>query len=186
MFFCNINIFVNVNRLNSVFNMLNAVTTSLKNKLFRYALQIVQNRMEAEDVVQEVLVKVWKKEKDLKGIENFEAWCMTVTRNLALDKLRKVKRTLEPVENHIQIVDNALDPYQRTRQKEIYNIIKETMKLLSDDQKQVIHLRDIEGYAYKEIAEITGFSVDKIKVYLHRARLNLRKALTKYKHELEG
>ena len=79
--------------------------------------------MEAEDVVQEVLVKVWKKEKDLKGIENFEAWCMTVTRNLALDKLRKVKRTLEPVENHIQIQDNALDPYQRTRQKEIYNII---------------------------------------------------------------
>ena len=166
--------------------MLNAVTIPLKNKLFRYAQRIVQNPMEAEDVVQEVLVKIWKKEEELKGIENFEAWCMTVTRNLALDKLRKVKKTLEPVENHIQIKDDALNPYQKTRQKEIYYIIRETMDQLTDDQKQVIHLRDIEGYAYKEIAEITGFSVDKIKVYLHRARINLRKALMKYKHELEG
>jgi RNA polymerase sigma-70 factor (ECF subfamily) len=167
-------------------NMLNAVTIPLKNKLFRYAQRIVQNPMEAEDVVQEVLVKIWKKEEELKGIENFEAWCMTVTRNLALDKLRKVKKTLEPVENHIQIKDDALNPYQKTRQKEIYHIIRETMDQLTDDQKQVIHLRDIEGYAYKEIAEITGFSVDKIKVYLHRARINLRKVLMKYKHELEG
>lgn len=165
--------------------MLNAVTIPLKNKLFRYALRIVRNHMEAEDVVQEVLVKIWKKENELKGIENFEAWCMTVTRNLSLDKLRKVKRTIEPVENHIQIKDTALNPYQETRRKEVYNIIKETMEQLSDDQRQVIHLRDIEGYAYKEIAEITGFSVDKIKVYLHRARINLRKALTKYKHELD-
>lgn len=166
--------------------MLNAVTISLKNKLFRYALRIVQNQMEAEDVVQEVLVKIWKKEEELKDIENFEAWCMTVTRNLSLDKLRKVKKTLEPVENHIQIRDTSLDPYQKTRQKELLRIIRETMNKLSDDQKQVIHLRDIEGYTYKEIAAITEFSVDKIKVYLHRARINLRKALMKYKHELEG
>ena len=50
--------------------MLNAVTVPLKNKLYRYAMRIVQNQMEAEDVVQEVLVKIWKKEKELQGIEN--------------------------------------------------------------------------------------------------------------------
>lgn len=141
--------------------------------------------MEAEDVVQEVLVKIWKKNSELQGIENFEAWCMTVTRNLALDKLRKVKKTIEPVENHIQIVDKGLDPYQEARKKEVFAIIEKQMQSLSDDQRQVIHLRDIEGYTYKEIAEITGFSVDKIKVYLHRARINLRKALMKYKNELD-
>ena len=141
--------------------------------------------MEAEDVVQEVLVKIWKKSSELNGIENFEAWCMTVTRNLALDKLRKVKATLEPVENHIQIRDDALNPYQIARKNEVYSLIENTMKSLSEDQRQIIHLRDIEGYTYKEIAEITGFSVDKIKVYLHRARINLRKALMKYKNELE-
>jgi len=140
--------------------------------------------MEAEDVVQEVLVKIWKKEKELQGIENFEAWCMTVTRNLALDKLRKVKKKLEPVENHIQLKDTELNPYQETRRKELLKIIKDTMLTLSEDQRQVVHLRDIEGYTYKEIAEITGFSVDKTKVYLHRARINLRKSLMKYKHEL--
>ena len=166
--------------------MLNAVTKPLKNKLYRYALRIVRDQMEAEDVVQEVLVKIWKKGKELQGIENFEAWCMTVTRNLALDKLRKVKKTLEPVENHIQLKDTSLDPYQETRRKELYKIIEETMHKLSYDQRNVIHLRDIEGYTYKEIAEITDFKVDKIKVYLHRARINLRKALMKYKNELEG
>ncbi|MEE9373360.1 MAG: sigma-70 family RNA polymerase sigma factor [Saprospiraceae bacterium] len=166
--------------------MLDAISVQLKNKLFRYALRIVQNRMEAEDIVQEVMVKVWKKNDELKAIGNFEAWCMTVTRNLALDKLRKVKKTLEPVEHHIQIKDKELNPYQKTRQKEIYDIIQMTMNKLSDDQKQVIHLRDIEGYTYKEIAQITEFSIDKIKVYLHRARINLRKALMIYRHELEG
>ena len=165
--------------------MLSAVSIPLKNKLYRYAYKIVQNKMEAEDVVQEVLVKIWKKSSELNGIENFEAWCMTVTRNLALDKLRKVKATLEPVENHIQIRDDALNPYQIARKNEVYSLIENTMKSLSEDQRQIIHLRDIEGYTYKEIAEITGFSVDKIKVYLHRARINLRKALMKYKNELE-
>ena len=142
--------------------------------------------MEAEDVVQEVLVKIWKKEKELEHIENFEAWCMTVTKNLSLDKLRKVKKRVEPVENFHHITDDSLSPYQETRRKEVYRIIKETMLSLSADQSQVLHLRDVEGYTYKEIAEITGFSIDKIKVYLHRARINLRKALTKYRHELEG
>lgn len=166
--------------------MLDAVSTPLKNKLFRYALKIVRNKMEAEDVVQEVLIKIWKKQEELIVIENFEAWCMTVTKNLSLDKLRRVKKNTVPVENHHHITDNSLSPYQETRRKEVFRIIREAMEGLSDNQRQVLHLRDVEGYTYKEIAEITEFSVNKIKVYLHRARINLRKALTKYKHELDG
>ena len=100
--------------------------------------------------------------------------------------MRRIKKITEPIENYYNISDNSLSPYQEMRRKEVFAIIKETMQGLSDGQRQVVHLRDIEGYTYKEMAVITGFSVDKIKVYLHRARINLRKALMKYKNDLDG
>ena len=149
-----------------------------KNKLFRYALRIVGSEMEAEDVVQEVLIKVWKKKKELESIENKEAWCMTVTRNLALDKLRRRKMILDDVDNHRDISDHAMSPYRSLQSEDTMNIIRNAINQLPESQQQVIHLREVEGYTYQEIAEITGYSLDKVKVYLHRARIALRHKLT--------
>ena len=150
----------------------------IKNKLYRYALRIVGNEMVAEDVVQEVLIKVWKKKKDLEQIENKEAWCMTVTRNLALDKLRRKKMQVDDVDNHRYIADKNMSPYQSLQSDDTMRIIRQAINELPEAQKQVIHLREVEGYAYQEISDITGYSLDKVKVYLHRARIALRHKLT--------
>ncbi len=154
------------------------VVLPIKDKLFRYALRIVGNRMTAEDVVQEVLVKVWQKKIELEKIENKEAWCMTVTRNLALDKLRRKKVILDDVDNHRNISDSNMSPYRSLQSDDTMSIIKDAINQLPEAQQQVIHLRDIEGYSYQEIADITGYSNDKVKVYLHRARITLRHKLT--------
>jgi len=133
--------------------------------------------MAAEDVVQEVFIKIWKKREEVQEIENKEAWCMTVTRNLALDQLRKKKYHHESVEEHYSLKDSSMDPAQQIQSSDIMKQIRQAIDELPDDQKHVVHLRDVEGYKYKEIAEITGLTIEKVKVYLHRARIVLRKQL---------
>ena len=157
--------------------MLEAVLP-IKDKLYRYALRIVGNKMAAEDVIQEVLIKVWQKKEHLKKIENKEAWCMTVTRTLSLDMLRKKKVILDDVDDHRNISDSQMTPYRALQSDDTMQIIKDAINELPEAQQQVIHLRDVEGYTYQEIADITGFSNDKVKVYLHRARITLRHKLT--------
>lgn len=134
--------------------------------------------MTAEDVVQEVFIKVWQKKNDLAHIENKEAWCMTVTRNLALDKLRRRKVIHDDVDDHRDISDKGMSPYKTLQSNDTMEIIRDAINQLPEAQQQVIHLRDVEGYTYKEIAQITGYSNDKVKVYLHRARITLRHKLT--------
>ena len=104
---------------------------------------------------------------------------MTVTRNLALDKKRKVRARHDPVEMHYDLADKSVSAVEVMQQTEIMEVIHNAIRDLPQDQQQVIHLRDVEGYSYKEIAQITGFTLDKVKVYLHRGRLTLRQKLSK-------
>jgi len=136
----------------------------IKDKLYRYALRILGNPMAAEDVVQEVFIKIWKKREEVQEIENKEAWCMTVTRNLALDKLRKKKYHHESVEEHYSLKDSAMDPAELIQSNDIMKRIRQAIDRLPNDQRQVVHLRDVEGYKYKEIADITGLTIEKVQL----------------------
>jgi len=152
----------------------------IKDKLYRYALRIVKDEMGAEDVVQEVIIKLWKKKEQFAEIDNKEAWCMTLTRNLSIDKTRSKKggRT-ESIEDYHHVKDKTLDPYKETKSKDMMNRIMAMMETLPENQKSVLHLRDVEGYSYKEISEITTLSVDQVKVNLYRARKSMREKILK-------
>ena len=148
-----------------------------QDKLYRFALSIVGNTFEAEDIVQEVLIKIWKKKDTFLQLENKEAWCMTVTRNLAIDKTRSRKYKTEDISGHFSISDNSSTPAQLTEFNDTMRIIKGYIEQLPDSQKEVIHLRDIEGFTYNEISEITGMPLERVKVNLHRARKTLRERI---------
>lgn len=150
-----------------------------KNKLFRLALRIVGNVHEAEDVIQEVLVKVWKKKDQFLELDNKEAWCMTVTRNLCIDKIRTKKMRTSDITEHYDIKDKTLTPAEESVSNDRMGQILELINNLPEKQRTVIQLRDIEGYSYKEISEITTLKLDQVKVYLHRARITLRDQITK-------
>ena len=122
----------------------------IKDKLYRYSLQIVKDTMTAEDIVQEVLVKVWKKKGELSAIDNIEAWCMTVTRNLSLDKLRRKKKPMDRVEDHYDLADQDMTPYRSLQSEDTMSIIREAIEALPETQQQIVHLREIEGYTYQE------------------------------------
>jgi len=154
------------------------ILTPYKDKMYRYAYSIVNNRFEAEDIVQEALIKLWKGKEKFAQITNKEAWAITVVRNLAIDKVRaKKKKQTSDIDNYFHISDKAPSPDVKLEQSDAVKKVQEIMNTLPDTQKEIITLRDIEGYTYQEIADIMELKVDQVKVYLFRARKVLRDKL---------
>lgn len=150
-----------------------------KDKLYRFAKSMVGNSFDAEDIIQEVLVKIWKKKDQFVEIDNKEAWCMTVTRNLSIDKIRSKKnKGTSNIDDYYHISDSNATPAVALEQKDALNRVMAMLNELPDNQRSVMHLRDVEGYTYKEISDMTGLTVDQVKVNLHRARKTLRSRLT--------
>ena len=154
------------------------ILTPYKDKMFRYAFSIAGNRFEAEDIVQEAIIKIWKRMDKFTEIDNKEAWVITIVRNLAIDKVRaKKKKQTSDINDYFHISDNAPSPDLKLEQKDAVRKVSEIMATLPEAQREIITLRDIEGYTYQEIAEIMDLKVDQVKVYLFRARKVLREKL---------
>ncbi len=151
----------------------------IKNKLYRFALSMVKSEPEAQDIVQEVLIRVWNRRKDLGQLDNLEAWCMRITRNLSLDKLKSkhMSKTSGMEEGFDVSQNNEMTPYRSAEMKDTMKNITGLISSLPEKQKQVIHLRDIEGYSYKEISEVLEIDMNQVKVNLFRARKTLKENL---------
>lgn len=151
-----------------------------KNKLFRFALRFLGNEEEAKDIVQEVFVRVWNGRDKMSQVDNWEAWCMRITRNLSLDRIRLMKgRTTQSLEGSYDLQNNSMTPYESTEMGENMTKISQMIAALPEKQRQVIHLRDVEGYSYQEICEILDLDMNQVKVSLFRARNAVRERMTK-------
>jgi RNA polymerase sigma factor (sigma-70 family) len=151
-----------------------------KNKLFRFALKFLGNEEEAKDVVQEVFIRVWNGREQMEQVQNWEAWCMRITRNLSLDRIRSISRKqTQPIEETFDVHQEALTPHESTEMHESMQRIKQFISSLPEKQRQVIHLRDVEGYSYNEICEILELDLNQVKVNLFRARTAVREKLMK-------
>lgn len=151
-----------------------------KNKLFRFALRFLNNEEEAKDVVQEVFIRVWNGREQMTQVQNWEAWCMRITKNLSLDRIRSMTRKhTQPIEESYDIRNNELNPEETTEADESMQHISQLIAGLPEKQRQIIHLRDIEGYSYNEICEIMEIDLNQVKVNLFRARNAVREKLTK-------
>ncbi len=153
------------------------LTYNIKNKLYRFSLRITGNVMEAEDVVQEVFFKIWEKRDQMSDIQNPEAWCMTLAKNLSLDKLRSKHRNTTEIGEAVYLTDSNTTPYQTSEKADLIGRIKDLMGTLPEKQKMVMHLRDIEGMSYDEITEQLSMPLPQVKVYLHRARSFIREKI---------
>lgn len=160
--------------------MFETLVLPTKNKLFRFAFRLLGSSEEAKDVVQEVMIKVWNGREQMAEIQNMEAWCMRITKNLSLDRLRmKQRRATGPLEDGMEIHHEALSPHERTEIHENMDRINDMIMALPEKQRQVIHLRDVEGYSYNEICEILELDMNQVKVNLFRARNSVREKLIK-------
>ncbi|MBI3482700.1 MAG: sigma-70 family RNA polymerase sigma factor, partial [Bacteroidetes bacterium] len=108
------------------------------------------------------------------------AWCMRITKNLSLDKLRsRQRKSTGSIDVRFDMVHESLSPHEKTEIQESMKRIDELMAALPDKQRQVMHLRDIEGYSYNEICEVLELDMNQVKVNLFRARNSVREKLIK-------
>lgn len=142
--------------------------------MFRIAFRVVRNTEEAEDVVQDALVKIWNKWSTVSEADNVEAYCMTVTRNLAIDLVRKRKMQTSELENHYDLKSDNANPEKIAVVKDQLSRVRAFIDSLPENYRTVLELRDIDGYSYNEISDMTGYSLEKVKVYLFRARLKIK------------
>lgn len=154
----------------------------LKNILYRLALRITLNPAEAEDVVQETMMKVWARRDSWDTIDNIEAFCTTTCRNLSLDKTRRMGRSeasldavaIEPTDH-----DSASNPEELAVQRDRVKLIRQLIDRLPEKQRSVMQLRDVEGKSYKDIAVMLDISEEQVKVNIFRARQTIKQQFKK-------
>jgi RNA polymerase sigma-70 factor (ECF subfamily) len=149
-------------------------------KLFRLSYRFLSNIQEAEDIVQEVYLKLWSMRHKLDEINKVEAFATTVTKNLCLDKI-KARRTVS-LEGFISIGNNMIaneTPLEISESKENMNLVKLIIGSLPEQMKSIMIMRDMEGYSFEEIQDITGLTLNNIHVSLSRARKQVRDELIK-------
>ena len=146
----------------------------LKDKLFRLALRITLDRAEAEDVVQDTMIRVWNKRDEWQQFESVEAYCLIVAKNLAID--RSQKKDAQNVELSPEMAEEAdtSGPYDRLVNNERMKIIHRLIDELPEKQRLIMQLRDIEGESYKDIATVLQLTEEQVKVNLFRARQKVK------------
>mgnify|MGYP000106109267 CR=1 FL=1 len=136
--------------------------------VYRFILKNIKDEEKAKDIVQDTFVKMWTKISDIE-FEKSRSYLFTAAYHTMIDTIRKDNKTNRIEDAHTQNLktDNS------------YNDLKEIIDMAVDElpeiQKNVILLRDYEGYSYEEIGQITGLNESQVKVYIYRARLFLKK-----------
>ncbi|MBO7128884.1 MAG: sigma-70 family RNA polymerase sigma factor [Prevotella sp.] len=148
----------------------------LKNELFRLALRITLNRVEAEDVVQETMIKVWNRRDHWDELESIEAFCLTICRNIAIDKTRKAENQNQSLADEHDAPDHSYssNPEEQAMQQDRVRLVRRLIDNLPEKQRSVMQLRDIEGKSYKEIAQILAISEEQVKINIFRARQTIK------------
>ena len=156
----------------------------IKDNLYRLARRFLISSDEAQDAVQEVFLKLWKNKEAIKKYRSPEAFAYTMTKNYCLDRLKsKQASNLKLVHTNFE---NRTDLEQHIEAKDGVSLLFKLMETLPEQQKVILHLRDVEQLSFSEIAKITNTSQANVRVALSRARKKIKGLLLKqYNHGLQ-
>ena len=154
----------------------------LKNELYRMALRITMNAADAEDVVQETMMKVWNRRDQWDQIESIEAFCLTICRNVSLDKVRRMDNQTQSLDAAYDPKDQgvASNPEEQAIQSDRVRLVRQMINLLPEKQRSCMQLRDMEGKSYKDIATILDITEEQVKVNIFRARQTIREKFKRF------
>jgi RNA polymerase sigma-70 factor (ECF subfamily) len=153
---------------------------------------LVGNAEEAEDLAQEVFLRVYRARHKYRPRAKFSTWLFTIANNLALNALRARQRKpvvplavrdsgpLGPRPAEQLVRDQAAQPMHRMQQQELAGIIRQAIQGLNERQRMAVILNKFEDMNYAEIAEVMELTTKAVKSLLSRARMNLRAALQAY------
>jgi RNA polymerase sigma-70 factor (ECF subfamily) len=159
------------------------VVYPVKDKVYRFARRLLNDNSEAEDLTQDLFLKLWQMKDSLDSTRNIEALAMKSIKNLCFDRIKKKKPILADVESDYEY-SMVTDTMKDFENQDITSIITHIVDSLPENLKLVFHLKDIEGYEYDEIEKISGLDRNILKVNLSRARKRIREILIKrYSYE---
>ena len=148
----------------------------LREKLQNFSRKIIENDADAEDVVQEIFLKLWTMREELGKYNSVEALAMQMTKNFSLDKLKSRKPSGSESET-LHLVSDLKTPEAETEERNSIEYIRQLVNQLPYLQQTIMRMKDIEGYELSEIAEITGSQIEAVRTNLSRARKRIREQL---------
>lgn len=155
-------------------------------RVYNLAYRMVRNEDDALDLSQEAFFKAFRSLSQFRGDSSFAVWMYKLTKNVCIDFIRKKKKqnvislvyTDEDNENEeIDIADNSQSPEVLYEQTEIRCAVSQGLKKLSEEHRQILTLRELDGYSYEEIASLLSLEMGTVKSRIARARLALRTEL---------
>ncbi|MFL5811192.1 MAG: RNA polymerase sigma factor [Flavisolibacter sp.] len=140
--------------------------------VYRFIVKNLRHEEDARDVVQTAFEKLWRNREIVDGTKS-KSYLFTVAYNQMIDHLRKAKRVYlkEEFNENIRVSNRQINNAKA--------ILEEALSKLSETQRSLVMLKDYEGYSYEEIGRITNLNESQVKVYLHRARLQLKEYIVK-------
>jgi RNA polymerase sigma factor (sigma-70 family) len=150
----------------------NECVSTYADNVYRFIVKNLRHEEDARDVVQTAFEKMWRNRDEIDAAK-CKSYLFTVAYHQMIDHIRKVKR--------IQLKDEFGEDVrvQNKPASNLKKVLEDALARLSETQRSLVLLKDYEGYSYDEIGQITGLSESQVKVYLHRARLQLRSYLVK-------
>lgn len=148
----------------------NQCVTLYADNVFRFIMKNIGHEADARDIVQSAFEKMWLNKHNVNP-EKSKSYLFTVAYHQMIDHIRKIKK----IKNVSSFEQDERVVYQTNNQ--LKETLMQALNQLNETQKSLVLLKDYEGYNYQEIGEIMNLSESQVKVYLHRARLQLRNYL---------
>ncbi len=150
----------------------NECVNKYADNVYRFIFKNLKHRADAEDIVQASFEALWEIREQV-NIEKEKSLLFTIAYRKMIDHIRRNKKVLH------QESMLAFDEGYKTNNNDLKEVLNRALYTLDETKRSLVLLKDYEGYSYQEIGEITGFTESQVKVYLHRARLQLRSYLVK-------
>ena len=169
----------------------NELVRAYEKRVFRLVLRMLGDRAEAEDVAQDVFITVFKSIDSFRGESKLSTWMFRVATNHCKNRIKYLDRRargkkgeLDELSEHDALESASMSsssmvarPDQQAEANQIESIVRAAIAELDEDQRELVVLRDVENMSYEEIQQITGLPEGTVKSRLHRARLQLAKAV---------
>jgi RNA polymerase sigma-70 factor (ECF subfamily) len=154
-----------------------------RDRVYTFAYYSLNNREEAEDVTQDVLVKLWQNREKVDAAK-LPAWVMRVTRNAVIDAARRRRTRASVIADAVEfelaesvVAARGPDTEQVVRTRELRDSLEEALTEVDEPYRSIVVMREIQDMTYAEIADTMETPLNTVKVYLHRGRKMLREAL---------
>jgi RNA polymerase sigma-70 factor (ECF subfamily) len=176
-------------------NAFRTIVLTYQKRVFNTALRMMGNREEAKELSQEVFISVLESIRELREAAKFESWLMRITLNHCRNRWKYLKRRQyyqtdslnDPIETEDgemerQVYDPSGNPETFVEKKMIQQFVQKGLLRLKEEQREMIVLRDLQGYSYEEIGKMLSLPEGTIKSRLHRARMDLKEILERFMH----